>query len=111
MFPVETKPVYATSLTISTWNFPFRLLLYEERATFGFFKLLADLGGSLGLFLGYSAYHMADLVDFLWAKREEKRENEKEEEEERKATDDKDVNEEEILLGEDIEKEKDETVV
>ena len=39
---------------------------YADSATFDFVKMLADLGGYLGLMLGYSAYSIADLIDYLW---------------------------------------------
>ena len=46
---------------------------YEDSATFDFVKMLADLGGYLGLMLGYSAYSIADFVDYLWQLRRQKK--------------------------------------
>ncbi len=43
-----------------------RYLLYQDSATFDFVKMMADLGGYLGLLLGFSLYSIADLIDFLW---------------------------------------------
>ena len=57
----------------------FRYLLHEDHATFDFVKMLADLGGYLGLMLGYSAYSVADFIDYVWRKmnqRQIQRENE-----------------------------------
>ncbi len=39
---------------------------YKDTPTFDFVKMLADLGGYLGLMLGYSAYSIADLIDYVW---------------------------------------------
>ena len=45
---------------------------YLDDATFDVVKLAADLGGYLGLMLGYSAYSFADLLEYLWRVRKER---------------------------------------
>ncbi len=39
---------------------------YEDSPTYKLVKLWADLGGYLGLMLGYCAYNVADLINYLW---------------------------------------------
>ncbi len=49
-----------------------RFFHYKDTATFDFVKMVADLGGYLGLMLGYSAYSIADFIDYLWHLRKQK---------------------------------------
>ena len=71
MFKMQPRTIlYATDTNAADLDirFPETTTISTDQYSYTWLNLVAELGGYVGLFLGYSVYQLTDLIDFFLQK-------------------------------------------